>query len=126
MLPILEEMRKAVSCYVAVQAAGFRCTDEIPYFMGLPQFPLELDPLQLTRGEMADYARRARDIGANYIGACCGVAASHIRSMAEALGRTTMGQRQVSRVGHPSDPRAREGWHDGEIGATIKRLATTT
>ena len=90
MLPILEEMRKAVSCYVAVQAAGFRCTDEIPYFMGLPQFPLELDPLQLTRGEMADYARRARDIGANYIGACCGVAASHIRSMAEALGRTTM------------------------------------
>jgi betaine-homocysteine S-methyltransferase len=90
MLPLIEEMRKAVNCYVAVQAAGFRCTDAIPYFMGLPQFPLELDSLQLTRGEMAEYARQARDIGANYIGACCGVAAAHIRSMAEALGRTPM------------------------------------
>jgi betaine-homocysteine S-methyltransferase len=88
MLPLIEEMRKAVNCYVAVQAAGFRCTDAIPYFMGLPQFPLELDPLQLTRGEMAEYARQARDIGANYIGACCGAAAAHIRAMAEALGRT--------------------------------------
>jgi betaine-homocysteine S-methyltransferase len=89
MLPLVEEMRKAVGCHIAVQAAGFRCTDEVPYFMGLPQFPLELDPLQLTRGEMADYARKARDIGANYIGACCGVTASHMRSMAEALDRTT-------------------------------------
>ncbi|MEX2303165.1 MAG: homocysteine S-methyltransferase family protein [Bryobacterales bacterium] len=90
MLPVVEEMRKAAGCHIAVQAAGFRCSDEIPYFMGLPQFPLELDPLQLTRIEMADYARRARDIGANYIGACCGVTAAHMRAMAEALGRTTM------------------------------------
>jgi betaine-homocysteine S-methyltransferase len=89
MLPLIGEMREAVQCHVAIQAAGFHCTDAIPYFMGLPQFPLELDPLQLTRFEMADYARQARDIGANYIGACCGVTAAHIRSMAEALGRTT-------------------------------------
>jgi betaine-homocysteine S-methyltransferase len=91
MLPLTEEIRNAVKCHVAVQAAGFRCTDEIPYFMGLPQFPLELDPLQLTRIEMAAYARRARDLGATYIGACCGVTASHIRAMAEALGRKTAG-----------------------------------
>ncbi|HUQ94184.1 MAG TPA: homocysteine S-methyltransferase family protein [Bryobacteraceae bacterium] len=90
MLPLVEEMRKAVKCHLAIQAAGFRCTDATPYFMGLPQFPLELDPLQLTRGEMADYARRARDMGINYIGACCGVTAAHIRSMAETLGRTTL------------------------------------
>jgi betaine-homocysteine S-methyltransferase len=89
MLPLAEEIRKAVRCRVAVQAAGFRCTDEIPYFMGLPEFPLELDPLQLTRIEMADYARSARDLGVEYIGACCGITASHIRAMAEALGRTT-------------------------------------
>ena len=89
MLPLAEEIRKAVKCRVAVQAAGFRCTDEIPYFMGLPQFPLQLDPLQLTRIEMADYARRARDLGIEYIGACCGITAAHIRAMAEALGRTT-------------------------------------
>jgi len=89
MLPLAEEIREAVRCRVAVQAAGFRCTDEIPYFMGLPQFPLELDPLQLTRLEMADYARSVRNLGVEYIGACCGITASHIRAMAEALGRTT-------------------------------------
>jgi len=89
MLPIVEQIRKAVKCHVAIQAAGFRCTDEVPYFMGLPQFPLELDPLQLTRMEMAAYARQARDIGIDYIGACCGVTAAHIRAMAEGLGRTT-------------------------------------
>jgi betaine-homocysteine S-methyltransferase len=89
MLPLAEEIRKTVGCRVAVQAAGFRSTDEIPYFMGLPEFPLELDPLQLTRLEMADYARRARDLGVEYIGACCGITAAHIRAMAEAMGRTT-------------------------------------
>lgn len=89
MLPVTEQMRKAVKCYVACQPAGFRGTEEVPYFMGRPEFPLELDPLQLTRGEMAQFAKRAQDAGINYIGACCGVAASHIRAMAEALGRST-------------------------------------
>jgi betaine-homocysteine S-methyltransferase len=89
MLPLAEEIRKAVRCRVAIQAAGFRCTDDIPYFMGLREFPLALDPLQLTRLQMADYARRAHDAGIEYIGACCGVTAAHIRAMAEALGRTT-------------------------------------
>ena len=36
---------------------------------------------------MGEFARKARDAGINYIGACCGAAASHIRAMAEALGR---------------------------------------
>ena len=89
MLPIAIEMRKAVKCHVATQPAGYHATDETPYFMGLPAFPLELDPWQLTRIEMADYARQARDAGINYLGACCGTVACHIRSMAEALGRTT-------------------------------------
>ena len=89
MLPIAIEMRHAVKCHVAAQPAGYHATDETPYFMGLPAFPLELDPWQLTRIEMADYARQARDAGINYIGACCGTVACHIRSMAEALGRTT-------------------------------------
>ena len=48
---------------------------------------LELDPLQLSRKEMADYAKKARDIGVNYIGACCGAVATHIREMARALGK---------------------------------------
>ena len=87
MLPITAEMRTAVKCLVAAQPVGYHATDEIPYFMGLPAFPLELDPWQATRTEMAEYARQARDMGIGYIGACCGTVACHIRSMAEALGR---------------------------------------
>ena len=36
---------------------------------------------------MGDYARQAREIGINYIGACCGSVAIHIREMARVLGK---------------------------------------
>jgi hypothetical protein len=36
---------------------------------------------------MADYAVQARDIGINFIGACCGTVAMHIREMARVLGK---------------------------------------
>ena len=44
-----------------------------------------MDPLQLTRKEMADYAVQARDMGINFIGVCCGTVAVHFREMARAL-----------------------------------------
>lgn len=87
MLPSMEEMRKAVSGYLACQPVAYRTPKEKPDFTSLPEFPVGLDPLQLTRKEMADYAVKARDMGINYIGACCGTAASHIREMARALGK---------------------------------------
>jgi betaine-homocysteine S-methyltransferase len=86
-LPIVEEMRRAVSGYLACQPVGYRTTDAAPDFTSFPDFPFGLDPLQLSRREMADYALRARDLGVNYIGACCGTVASHIREMARALGK---------------------------------------
>ena len=93
MLPLARRVRQAVSCYVATQPVAYRCSDEKPYFQiqeveGRVAFPLELDPLVLTRFEMAAYARQALDMGINYIGACCGTAAHHLRAMAEELGRT--------------------------------------
>lgn len=87
MLPCMEEMRKAVSGNLACQPVAYRTPKEKPDFTSLPEFPVALDPLQLTRKEMADYAVRARDMGINYIGACCGTAASHIREMARTLGK---------------------------------------
>lgn len=94
MLPSLEEMRKAVpNVFLASQPVAFRTPADKPDFTSLPQFPFELDPLQLTRKEMAAYAQRARDIGVNYIGACCGSVAIHIREMARALGKRTADQR---------------------------------
>jgi betaine-homocysteine S-methyltransferase len=87
MLPAMEQMRRAVSGYLACQPVAYRTPKEKPDFTSLPNFPYELDPLQLSRREMADYAVKARDIGINYIGACCGTVASHIREMALALGK---------------------------------------
>jgi betaine-homocysteine S-methyltransferase len=86
-LPLMEQMRKAVSGFIACQPVGYRTPPERPDFTSLPQFPFELDALQLTRREMAEYARRARNIGVDFIGACCGSVATHIREMAQALGK---------------------------------------
>lgn len=83
----MEQMRKAVSGYLACQPVAYRTPKTQPDFTSLPEFPYALDPLQLTRQEMADYAREARAIGINYIGACCGTVAMHIREMARVLGK---------------------------------------
>jgi betaine-homocysteine S-methyltransferase len=88
MLPMLELIREAVpGSHVAAQPIAFRTRDDLPSFTQLPEFPLALDPLTLTRDEMATYARRARELGVTYVGSCCGSVAHHVRAMAEALGR---------------------------------------
>jgi betaine-homocysteine S-methyltransferase len=87
MYPLIEEMRAAIDGYLAAQPVAFRCSDEVPWFTGTPAFPDRLEPTQLTRYEMADFARRAKAMGVNYIGGCCGVIASHLREMARALGK---------------------------------------
>ena len=86
-LPVVEEMRNAVKCYVAAQPVAYRCSDEVPHFTGQPGFPDKLDPYQLTRYELGEFAKRAREIGVNYIGGCCGCQGSHIRQMAQAIGK---------------------------------------
>jgi betaine-homocysteine S-methyltransferase len=87
MLPIVEQMRKAVKVHVAAQPAAYRCTDEVPFFVGQKGFPDRLDSYKLTRYDLGDFAKRAREIGVNYIGGCCGCEGSHIRQMARALGK---------------------------------------
>ena len=98
MLPLARRLRDSVSGFVATQPVAYRCTDEKPYFQiqqfaGQRAFPLALDPLTLTRDEMAAYAVAARDMGINYIGGCCGTGPHHIRAMAEAIGRTVPNSR---------------------------------
>jgi len=92
-LPILEKIRKKVNGYVAALPVPYRTTPEQPTFYDLKMpeekgsFPVGLDPFLLTRFEMADFAVKARDMGINYIGICCGAGPHHVRAMAEALGR---------------------------------------
>ena len=88
MLKPLEQMRKAVpNGFLAAQPVAYHTPADKPDFTSLPQFPFELDNLQLSRKEMAAYAQRARDIGVDYIGACCGAVATHIREMARVLNK---------------------------------------
>ncbi len=101
-LPILKEIRAAVSGYVAAQPVAYCTTDDQPDFTSLPEFPYALDPLQLPRQAMADLAIAARDMGVNYIGSCCGSVAEHVRAMAKALGKVPMTEREwKSQSGKP-------------------------
>jgi betaine-homocysteine S-methyltransferase len=85
MLPILREMRAAVDLPIAAQPAAFRTTDETPCFTRLPEFPDDLETIQVSRGEFIDFARRARSEGIGYLGGCCGCNASYIRAIARGL-----------------------------------------
>lgn len=86
-LPLMEQMRKAVAGPIACQPVGYRTPAESPDFTSLPEFPFELDLIQLGRKQMADYAKQAREIGIEYIGSCCGSVATHVREMARVLGK---------------------------------------
>jgi betaine-homocysteine S-methyltransferase len=105
MLPLLAEIRQAVDCPVAALPVPYRTHSEEPSFQslsepaGAPQppggkpFPTALEPFTCTRYEIADFAREAYELGARYLGVCCGAAPHHIRAMAEALGRTPAASR---------------------------------
>jgi betaine-homocysteine S-methyltransferase len=96
MLPLLAAIRERVSGHVAALPVPYRTTPEEPTFQslrdphwdGIP-FPTALEPLACNRYELAEFAGEAAELGVRYIGVCCGNAPHLIRSVAEALGRTT-------------------------------------
>jgi betaine-homocysteine S-methyltransferase len=98
-LPLMAEMRKAVPGYIGCQPVAYRTTHTHRDFTSLPAFPDQLEPYQLTRREMAEYAVKARELGVNYIGACCGAVATHIREMARALGKLPADERVWNKGG---------------------------
>jgi betaine-homocysteine S-methyltransferase len=92
-LPIALEMREAVGGYVATQPVAYATTEDRPDFTSTPNFPYELDPMQVSRHQMAEFARRANDAGIQYIGSCCGSVAGHVRAMAKVLGKLPEAER---------------------------------
>ena len=98
MLPLLEAIRDEVNGPMAALPVPYRTTPEQPTFQSLRDphetsadvmpFPTALDPFTCTRDEMGRFASTAQAIGIDYIGVCCGAGPHHIRSVAEALGRT--------------------------------------
>jgi betaine-homocysteine S-methyltransferase len=93
-LPLMKEVRAAVSGYVACQPTAYRTAPDAVDFTTLPNFPVGLDPLQLTRAEMGDYATKAKAMGINFIGSCCGAVACHVHAMAKALGKAKAEERR--------------------------------
>ncbi|HSJ51162.1 MAG TPA: homocysteine S-methyltransferase family protein [Actinomycetota bacterium] len=93
-LPIAIEMRGAVDGPVAAQPVAYRTSADHPDFTSTPNFPYELDPIQLSRQEMAEFARSAREAGIDYIGSCCGSVQAHVRAMAKALGKVPSQERE--------------------------------
>ncbi|GAC1522803.1 MAG: hypothetical protein NVS3B14_23380 [Ktedonobacteraceae bacterium] len=93
MLPIIEKIRAGVNCYVAAQPVPYKTNAQHPTFESLQTadgqqaFPIALEPFLYNRFEMAEFARKVRAIGVNYIGICCGGAPHYVRAMAEARGR---------------------------------------
>lgn len=104
MLPLIDEVRGAVSCHVAALPVPYRTSPEAQVFQNfrdtacscLPDsraFPIALDPFQCNRFEIAEFAKTAYGKGVNYLGLCCGAGPHHVRAMAEALGRTPAASR---------------------------------
>jgi betaine-homocysteine S-methyltransferase len=93
MMPLLARIRETVDCAVAAQPVPYRTDPAAPTMQALRSeavpraFPLALEPFACTRFEMAQFALRARDLGVDYVGICCGAGPHHVRAMAEALGR---------------------------------------
>jgi betaine-homocysteine S-methyltransferase len=105
LLPIAAEMREAVPVPIACQPVAYQTPPGRPDFTSLPEFPFSLDPLQLPRAAMAEFAVKARELGIGYVGSCCGSVAVHVRAMARALGT------------RPADDRAPSGRgvHGGDV-----------
>ncbi len=107
MLPLLKSIRERVTGHVAALPVPYRTHDDAPSFQSLRDpaypdapggrpFPTALDPFACTRYEIADFTRAAADLGVRYLGVCCGAGPHHIRSMAEALGRTPPASRYTA------------------------------
>lgn len=85
MLTIIREMRKAVSVPIAAQPAAFRTTNAMPCFTRLPQFPDELEAIQLARSSFERFAEKAKSEGIQFLGGCCGCNAAYIHAFARGL-----------------------------------------
>lgn len=85
MLGLLREMRGAVSSPLAAQPSAFITTDECHSFTRLPQFPDDLETIQVSRTAFEEFGRVAASEGVYYVGGCCGANAAYIRALARGV-----------------------------------------
>jgi betaine-homocysteine S-methyltransferase len=96
MLAIIREMRKSVTVPIAAQPSAFRTTETVPCFTKLPQFPDEMESIQVPRSSFERFAERAQGEGVQFLGGCCGCNAAYIHAFARGLSASSrMAQRHV-------------------------------
>merc|ERR1719445_973083 len=84
-----------LSPYLMTQPNGYRCPDCGAFgWLSLPEFPYAIEPRQMTRFEVRQWARQAYDMGIRYIGGCCGFEPYLIRAIAEELREKGKGSRE--------------------------------
>jgi betaine-homocysteine S-methyltransferase len=98
MFPIIRKVRDQIDGYIAMLPVPYHTTKSQYNFEALKEnntrvFPLALERFLYNRFEAAEFAIKARNMGINYIGLCCGANPVQIRAMAEALGRTPLASR---------------------------------
>jgi betaine-homocysteine S-methyltransferase len=98
LMPLLRQVRDAVSTHVAALPVPYRTSESEPSFQSLRDshwhydegtrpFPVALDPFTCNRYEIATFGKEAFHMGIHYLGVCCGAGPHHIRALAEAVGR---------------------------------------
>jgi betaine-homocysteine S-methyltransferase len=83
---LVQAMGAAAGVPVAAQPAAFRTTAETPCFTKMPQFPDELETIQVPRGDFEAFGRTAVENGFGFVGGCCGCNAAYIRALAAGIG----------------------------------------
>jgi betaine-homocysteine S-methyltransferase len=84
-VPLVRAMGAAAGVPIAVQPAAFRTTAETPCFTKLPQFPDELETIQVARRDFLEFGRIAAQNAFGYVGGCCGCNAAYIRALAAGI-----------------------------------------
>ncbi len=74
LLPVIQQMARTTRCYLSVEPNA-----------GLPRLIDGKTVFPDTPEEMAEYALRLKEAGANLIGGCCGTTPLHIQAIARAL-----------------------------------------
>jgi betaine-homocysteine S-methyltransferase len=81
----VKAMGAAAGVPIVAQPAAFRTSDDTPCFTKMPQFPDQLETIQVARREFKDFGRLAAESGFGFIGGCCGCNAAYVRAMAAGI-----------------------------------------
>ena len=100
MVEVIEDIIKVVPPEkVCALPIAYRTNKEEPTFLTLtdkvcpennPVYPHGLSAFFVSEVEIAKFTKTCVDLGLKYLGICCGNTGSYMRTMAEAVGRTTV------------------------------------